>query len=58
MVNLQQMGLAYDPTLMLVEDSDTQAKWYFSLKKAWAKSCESGAAFVNPVKAKTLRWRS
>ena len=58
MVDLQQMGLAHNPTLMLVEDSDTQAKWYFALKKAWAKSRKTEAAFVNPVKAKTLRWRS
>jgi phenylpropionate dioxygenase-like ring-hydroxylating dioxygenase large terminal subunit len=58
MVDLQQMGLAYDPTLLLIEDSDTQAKWYYALKKTWAKSCKTGETFVNPVKAKTLRWRS
>ena len=58
MVDLQQMGLAYDPTLLLIEDSDMQAKWYFALKKAWAKSKKAGTGFVNPVKAKTLRWRS
>lgn len=58
MVDLQQMGLKKDPTLMLVEDADTQAKWYFALKKAWAKSRKSGDAFINPVKAKTLKWRS
>ena len=37
MVDLQQMGLKYDPTLMLVEDADTQAKWYFALKKSLEK---------------------
>ena len=58
MVDLQQMGLAYDPNLMLIEDADTQAKWYHALKKEWAKSRAENRAFKNPVKAKTLRWRS
>lgn len=58
MVDLQQMGLKHDPTLLLIDDADTQAKWYFSLKKAWAGSRKSGKPFINPVKAKTLRWRS
>jgi phenylpropionate dioxygenase-like ring-hydroxylating dioxygenase large terminal subunit len=58
MVDLQQMGLKYDPRLLLVEDADTQAKWYFSLKKAWAKSRKANTAFINPVKPKTLKWRS
>ena len=58
MVDLQQMGLKYDPTLLLIEDADTQAKWYHALKKEWVKSKEEGRAFKNPVKAKVLRWRS
>ena len=58
MVDLQQMGLKYEPTLLLIDDADTQAKWYHALKKEWAKSKEEGRAFKNPVKAKVLRWRS
>ncbi|MGB3455969.1 MAG: aromatic ring-hydroxylating dioxygenase subunit alpha [Litorimonas sp.] len=58
MVDLQAQGLAHDPTLMLIEDADTQAKWYHQLKRAWASSRETGEPFVNPVKARTLRWRS
>lgn len=58
MVDLQQMGLAFDPTLMLIEDSDTQAKWYHALKREWASANKDGREFVNPVKAKTLHWRS
>jgi len=58
MVDLQQMGLKYDSTLMLIEDSDTQAKWYHAIKKEWAKSREEARAFKNPVKAKILKWRS
>jgi phenylpropionate dioxygenase-like ring-hydroxylating dioxygenase large terminal subunit len=58
MVDLQAQGLRFDPNLMLIDDADTQAKWYHQLKKAWAKANASDEPFVNPVKAKTLRWRS
>lgn len=58
MVDLQAKGLQFDPRLMLIDDADTQAKWYHQLKRAWAKSNADGTAFKNPVKAKTLRWRS
>ena len=58
MVDLQQMGLKYDPTLLLIDDADTQAKWYHAIKKEWAKSRKEKRAFKNPVKAKTLKWRS
>jgi phenylpropionate dioxygenase-like ring-hydroxylating dioxygenase large terminal subunit len=50
--------LADDPPLMLIDDADTQAKWYYRLKKEWAASRAEGRAFVNPVKERTLRWRS
>ena len=58
MVDLQQTGLKFDPSLMLIEDADTQAKWYYALKKEWAHSRKEGRDFKNPVKAKTLYWRS
>jgi len=58
MVDLQQQGLKHDPRLMLIEDADTQAKWYYALKKAWAKSQQTGEDFINPVKTRILRWRS
>lgn len=58
MVDLQQMGLKYDPTLLLIEDADTQAKWYHAIKREWAKANKEGRAFKNPVNAKTLKWRS
>jgi hypothetical protein len=58
MVDLPAHGLRFDPSVLLIADADTQAKWYHQLKKAWAVSHETGAPFVNPVKAKTLRWRS
>ena len=54
----QQEGLEHDPKLMLINDADTQAKWYFSLKRAWQKSRATGEPFANPVPETTLRWRS
>ena len=58
MVDLQQDGLRFDPKLMLIDDADTQAKWYHALKREWKRAQDEGRDFVNPVKAKTLRWRS
>jgi len=58
MVNLQNQGLAYDPTLMWIDDADKQAKWYQALKREWAASRREGRAFNNPVEGGVLRWRS
>ncbi|MEQ9144317.1 MAG: aromatic ring-hydroxylating dioxygenase subunit alpha [Parvibaculaceae bacterium] len=58
MVNLQQEGLKFEPRLMLINDSDIQAKWYHRLKTEWGKSVEDGTEFVNPIEPVTLRWRS
>ncbi|MGN6517376.1 MAG: Rieske 2Fe-2S domain-containing protein [Rhizomicrobium sp.] len=57
-VELQKQGLAFNPSLMLIQDSDVPAMWYHRLKKAWAESVANGTPFVNPVKPRTLRWRS
>lgn len=57
-VTKQQDGLKYDPTLMLIKDADTQAKWYFGLKEELIKSRLENRSFVNPVKETELRWRS
>ena len=54
MVDIQQKGLSYNPRLMLIDDADQQAKWYYQLKRAWNESED----FKNPVTAKTLHWRS
>ena len=58
MVDLQQEGLRYNPRLMLVEDADVQAKWYHRLKREWRASRAEGRAFVNPIRPRTLQWRS
>ncbi|MCP5431673.1 MAG: aromatic ring-hydroxylating dioxygenase subunit alpha [Alphaproteobacteria bacterium] len=58
MVMLQKEGLAFNPRLMLINDADVQAKWYFRLKKVWEEAREANEPFVNPVEPVTLRWRS
>lgn len=58
MVTLQGEGLKYDPNLLLVDDADMLAKWYFRCKREWAASRADGRDFVNPVQETTLRWRS
>lgn len=58
MVDLQQMGLRYNPNLMLIDDADTQAKWYYGLKKNWKAAKGNPRNFQNPVKARILKWRS
>jgi phenylpropionate dioxygenase-like ring-hydroxylating dioxygenase large terminal subunit len=58
MVNLQNEGLKYDPSLLWIDDADRQAKWYQQLKKEWAASRREGRPFSNPVEAAVLRWRS
>lgn len=58
MVDLQQSGLAYESRLMLIDDSDAQAKWYAALKREWTAHREEGREFRNPVSATVLRWRS
>ncbi len=58
MVDLQKPGLALDPTLLWIDDADTQAKWYQALKREWAQSRAAGRPFQNPVKPTVLRWRS
>ncbi len=54
----QQTGLRYEQNLLLLRDADTQARWYYQLKNEWIRAEEEKRAFINPVKATTLRWRS
>jgi phenylpropionate dioxygenase-like ring-hydroxylating dioxygenase large terminal subunit len=54
----QQQGLRYDPSLTLIDDADTQAKWYYRLKREYRRSRAEGRPFTNPVEPRTLEWRS
>ncbi len=58
MVVKQQIGLKYNPSLMLIKDADTQAKWYYQLRSEFVKSMIEGREFINPVKSQILKWRS
>ena len=54
----QQEGLRYDPPLTLIDDADTQAKWYYRLKREYRRARAEGRPFQNPVDPRTLEWRS
>lgn len=58
MVVLQQQGLKFNPRMMLIQDADVPAMWYYRLKKEWAEALAAKRPFVNPVPETTLRWRS
>jgi hypothetical protein len=50
----QAQGLRFHPALMLIDDADKPAKWYFALKQA--RLAKSGAhPLSGPVE---LHWRS
>ncbi len=57
-MTMQQAGLAHNPSLLLIDDADTQAKWYHRLKAEYARARAEQRPFVNPVKARILHWRS
>jgi len=55
----QAEGLKHDPKLMLIDDADRPAKWYFGLKANLLESRRTGAAMAHPMAGPvTLRWRS
>jgi phenylpropionate dioxygenase-like ring-hydroxylating dioxygenase large terminal subunit len=57
-VTKQQIGLAHNPPMRLIDDADTPAKWYLRLKWEFARSRAEGRPFENPVPETTLRWRT
>ena len=54
----QREGLVHDPKLMLINDADTQARWWMRLKSEWIEAEAAGRPFENPLKPMVLRWRS
>ena len=54
----QQKGLQFDPVLSLIDDADTQARWYYRLKREYRAARAENRPFANPVEQRTLRWRS
>jgi phenylpropionate dioxygenase-like ring-hydroxylating dioxygenase large terminal subunit len=55
----QAEGLKHDPKLMLIDDADRPAKWYFGLKANFLEARRTGAEMEHPMTGPvTLRWRS
>lgn len=55
----QSEGLKHNPHLMLIEDADRPAKWYFQLKSAYLEARRNGGEMRHPMPGPvTLRWRS
>lgn len=55
----QSVGLKHAPAMMLLDDADTPAKWYFKLKAAYLAARRNGGPLDHPLKGPvTLRWRS
>jgi len=58
-MEMQAEGLKHNPHLMLIDDADRPAKWYFALKAAHLEAIHSGRAATNPIPGPvTLKWRS
>ena len=55
----QSEGLKHNPRLMLIDDADRPAKWYFALKQNLIESRRSGLPMEHPMDGPvTLHWRS
>jgi phenylpropionate dioxygenase-like ring-hydroxylating dioxygenase large terminal subunit len=55
----QSEGLKHNPRLMLIDDADRPAKWYFALKAGLLESRRTGLPVAHPMDGPvTLRWRS
>jgi phenylpropionate dioxygenase-like ring-hydroxylating dioxygenase large terminal subunit len=58
-MELQSEGLKTNPHLMLIDDADRPAKWYFGLKAAHLLAKRSGGEMKHPMSGPvTLKWRS
>ncbi|MBZ5706182.1 MAG: Rieske 2Fe-2S domain-containing protein [Acidobacteriia bacterium] len=55
----QSEGLKHNPHLMLIDDADRPAKWYFQLKSAYLEARRNGGEMRHPMPGPlTLKWRS
>jgi phenylpropionate dioxygenase-like ring-hydroxylating dioxygenase large terminal subunit len=58
-MELQSEGLKSNPHLMLIDDADRPAKWYFGLKAAHLEAQRNGGEMRHPMSGPvTLKWRS
>lgn len=55
----QSEGLRHNPHLMLIDDADRPAKWYFQLKAAYLEAERTRQEMKHPMNGPvTLKWRS
>lgn len=55
----QAEGLRHGPHMMLIDDADRPAKWYFALKAAYLEAKSKGEEMKHPIPGPiTLKWRS
>ena len=55
----QAEGLKHNPHLMLIDDADRPAKWYFALKAAHLEARRNGGEMPHPMAGPViLKWRS
>ena len=58
-MELQSEGLKHNPHLMLIDDADRPAKWYFALKSAHLEARRTHSEMRHPMAGPTeLKWRS
>ncbi len=58
-MELQSEGLKTNPHLMLIDDADRPAKWYFALKSAHLEAKRTGVEPKHPMSGPVrLKWRS
>lgn len=58
-MEMQAEGLKHSPHMMLIDDADRPAKWYFQLKQAYLESRRTGGDFQHPMPGPVvLKWRS
>ena len=58
-MELQAEGLQHNPHLMLIDDADSPAKWYFQLKASYLEAKRTGSEMKHPIAGPvTLKWRS
>src|ERR1039458_3173323 len=48
-MELQSEGLKHNPHLMLIDDADRPAKWYFGLKNAMLEIKKNGGEMKHPM---------
>ena len=57
-VAVRMVGNPNPPPPLFVGDPDTQIRWYLRLKREYLAAAADGRAFVNPLRAQALQWRS